>query len=197
MVVNTGCISLNGYQGRKLKVINVIATLMKMCIVRFTFQTLSWGIALKVLLFLYLFRRNNANANENQMQTKPIFLWAGLSAGSTTYKPNIMPNIPPNEQKTSAFHSSWTWKYRFTKIHFLVKMRIHTVVYGTQHTFIKKMVKAAAVIPQDCIMSEKSLATMGLMPNPRVITGKATAPPPSDVIPVMWCIFTTSRVLKF
>ncbi len=32
-------------------------------------------------------------------------------------------------------------------------------------------------------MREKSLATAGLMPNARVITGKATAPPPSDVIP--------------
>jgi hypothetical protein len=32
-------------------------------------------------------------------------------------------------------------------------------------------------------MSEKSLATDGLIPRARVMTGKATAPPPSDVIP--------------
>ena len=32
-------------------------------------------------------------------------------------------------------------------------------------------------------MSEKSLAMAGLMPRARVITGKATAPPPSEVIP--------------
>ena len=39
-------------------------------------------------------------------------------------------------------------------------------------------------LPQDWIMREKSLATAGLIPRARVITGKATAPPPSLVIPV-------------
>ncbi len=32
-------------------------------------------------------------------------------------------------------------------------------------------------------MSEKSLAMAGLIPRARVITGKATAPPPSEVMP--------------
>ena len=45
------------------------------------------------------------------------------------------------------------------------------------------MVKAAAVIPHDCIIREKSLATAGATLRARVITGKATAPPPSLVIP--------------
>ena len=48
---------------------------------------------------------------------------------------------------------------------------------------IQKMVKAAAVIPQDWIIRLKSLATEGAMPRARVITGKATAPPPSLVMP--------------
>ena len=39
------------------------------------------------------------------------------------------------------------------------------------------------ILPQDCIINEKSLATVGLTFNAKVITGKATAPPPSDVIP--------------
>ena len=34
-------------------------------------------------------------------------------------------------------------------------------------------------------MSEKSLATEGLILRARVMTGKATAPPPSEVIPPM------------
>ncbi len=49
--------------------------------------------------------------------------------------------------------------------------------------FIQNIVKEAAVIPQDCTMSEKSLATVGSIPNAKVMTGNATAPPPSDVIP--------------
>ena len=32
-------------------------------------------------------------------------------------------------------------------------------------------------------MRDKSLATAGLMPRASVMTGKATAPPPSEVIP--------------
>ena len=32
-------------------------------------------------------------------------------------------------------------------------------------------------------MMEKSLAMVGLMPKARVMTGKATAPPPSEVAP--------------
>ena len=38
-------------------------------------------------------------------------------------------------------------------------------------------------LPQDWIMSEKSLAMAGGIPRANVMTGKATAPPPSDVIP--------------
>ena len=56
---------------------------------------------------------------------------------------------------------------------------------GVYLTFIKKIVKAAAVIPHDCIIREKSRAIAGFMPKARVITGKATAPPPSEVIPEM------------
>ena len=44
---------------------------------------------------------------------------------------------------------------------------------------------AAAVIPTDCIINEKSRATDGLIPNPNVITGNATDAPPSDVAPAI------------
>ena len=43
--------------------------------------------------------------------------------------------------------------------------------------------------PQDWIISEKSLATAGVILKAKVITGKATAPPPSDVMPINIDIF--------
>lgn len=46
-----------------------------------------------------------------------------------------------------------------------------------------KIVKLAQVMPTDWIMKEKSRATGGAIPNTRVITGKATAAPPSEVAP--------------
>jgi hypothetical protein len=45
------------------------------------------------------------------------------------------------------------------------------------------MAMDAEVIPTDWIIIEKSLAPLGSMLNPRVITGKATAPPPWLVDP--------------
>ena len=72
-------------------------------------------------------------------------------------RPIAMPTIPPREQNIMECHSSCTR--------------------------IQKMVKAAAVIPQDWIKSEKSRATDGTMLNARVKTGKATEAPPSLVIP--------------
>lgn len=48
---------------------------------------------------------------------------------------------------------------------------------------MKKIVKAAAVIPTDWIMKLKSRATAGLIAKARVITGKAIAAPPSLVAP--------------
>ncbi len=50
-------------------------------------------------------------------------------------------------------------------------------------TLMNRIVNAAADIPHDWIISEKSRATAGDVPNANVITGNATAPPPSDVIP--------------
>ena len=41
------------------------------------------------------------------------------------------------------------------------------------------------ILPQDWIISEKSLATFGQTFNAKVITGNATAPPPSEVIPIL------------
>ena len=38
-------------------------------------------------------------------------------------------------------------------------------------------------LPTDCTISEKSLATFASIFNSKVITGNATAPPPSEVIP--------------
>ena len=38
-------------------------------------------------------------------------------------------------------------------------------------------------LPTDCTISEKSLATFGFIFNSKVITGNATAPPPSEVMP--------------
>ncbi len=43
----------------------------------------------------------------------------------------------------------------------------------------------AEVIPHDWIIREKSLATAGVMSSANVITGKATALPPSLVIPII------------
>ena len=51
---------------------------------------------------------------------------------------------------------------------------------------MKNIVNAAAVIPQDCIIREKSRATDGEILNASVITGKAMAPPPSEVIPAQY-----------
>ena len=45
------------------------------------------------------------------------------------------------------------------------------------------MVKVAATMPTVWIIMEKSLATGGVMPSTRVMTGKATAPPPTEVAP--------------
>ena len=50
-------------------------------------------------------------------------------------------------------------------------------------------------------MREKSLATEGLMPRASVITGKATAPPPSLVIPAhgqtcKQCLTTGPKMIK-
>lgn len=50
--------------------------------------------------------------------------------------------------------------------------------------FIHSIVNAAAVMPTDCIIKEKSRAMEGLIPNAKVITGNATVAPPSLVIPV-------------
>jgi len=44
-------------------------------------------------------------------------------------------------------------------------------------------VRAHIYLPQDCTMNEKSLATEGGICKAKVMTGKATAPPPSDVAP--------------
>ena len=44
---------------------------------------------------------------------------------------------------------------------------------------------AAATMPTDWIIREKSRATWGSMPKPRVMMGNATAPPPSLVVPAM------------
>ena len=48
---------------------------------------------------------------------------------------------------------------------------------------MKRMVNAAAVMPTDWIMYEKSRATGGGMPKTSVMMGNATAAPPSDVAP--------------
>ena len=122
------------------------------------FQRLKSGMVLYVLRLWYRFNRNSANAKENHTQTNPIFFWGGVRLGSMNSRPITMPTRPPMEQNMMECHSSCTR--------------------------IQKMVKAAAVIPQDWIISEKSRATAGLMPKASVMTGKATAPPPSLVIPV-------------
>jgi hypothetical protein len=49
--------------------------------------------------------------------------------------------------------------------------------------FIQRIANEEDAIPVDCIIREKSLDTLGLMCNKRVITGKAIAPPPSEVAP--------------
>ncbi len=74
-----------------------------------TFHTVTSGIAVKVVLLCRRFNRKRAKAKENQMLTKPIFFWGGVSAGSTMWRPNMVPNNPPKEQNTREFHSSLTW----------------------------------------------------------------------------------------
>merc|ERR1719500_234581 len=120
-------------------------------------QAPNLGIKSNVFLLCSLLRRKRAKAKLNQMQTKLSFFSGGVKAVSTTSRPKIMPAMAPRLQKTRECHSSFT--------------------------FIQKMVKAAADMPQDWIIKLKSRATAGLMPRASVITGKATAPPPSLVIP--------------
>merc|ERR1719500_282700 len=115
------------------------------------------GMRSNVFLLCSLLRRKRAKAKLNQMQTKLSLFSGGVKAVSTTSRPKIMPTMAPRLQKTRECHSSFT--------------------------FIQKMVKAAADMPQDWIIKLKSRATAGLMPRASVITGKATAPPPSLVIP--------------
>merc|ERR1711962_179943 len=120
-------------------------------------QAPNLGMRSKVFLLCSLLSRKSAKAKLNQMQTKLSFFSGGVRAVSTTSRPKIIPATAPRLQKTRECHSSFT--------------------------FIQKIVKAAADIPQDWIIKLKSLATAGLIPSARVITGKATAPPPSLVIP--------------
>ena len=47
------------------------------------------------------------------------------------------------------------------------------------------MAKLAIIIPKDWIISEKSLAIEGFILKNKVMIGKATAPPPSEVAPAM------------
>ena len=50
---------------------------------------------------------------------------------------------------------------------------------------VHSLVHSTSSDVQPWIMSEKSRATEGAMPRASVMTGKATAPPPSDVMPAM------------
>ena len=111
----------------------------------------------KVFLLCSLLSKKRAKAKLNQMQTKPSFFWGGERAGSTTSRPRIIPAKAPVLQKIKECFSNLI--------------------------LIQKMVKAAAVIPQDWIIRLKSLATAGAILRARVMTGKATAPPPSLVMP--------------
>ena len=92
------------------------------------------------------------------MLTKPIFFCGGVRLGSINSKPITIPTAPPTEQNSTERHSSWI--------------------------FIQKIVNAAAVIPTDWIINEKSRAIEGLIWNANVITGNATLLPPSLVIPI-------------
>lgn len=62
----------------------------------------------------------------------------------------------------------------------ILKMVIHGI--GICMKYIDRL---AIPIPTVCIMSEKSLAHSGSILNTSVITGKATAPPPSEVAPAI------------
>lgn len=69
----------------------------------------------------------------------------------------MMPAAPPNVTKTTTLHST--------------------------RTFMKTIVNDAAVMPTDWIMKLKSRAMTGEMPKTRVMIGKATEAPPSEVAP--------------
>ena len=87
---------------------------------------------------------------------KPSFFSFGVNRSSLISR-HIMSLSPPRELKASALHS-------------------HLIL-------MNRMVNDAANIPHDWSMTEKSLATLGGVVNARVMIGKATAPPPSFVIP--------------
>ena len=55
--------------------------------------------------------------------------------------------------------------------------------YFTDKFWLYMLKNNCEILPQDWIISEKSLATVGQTFNAKVITGNATAPPPSEVIP--------------
>ena len=59
----------------------------------------------------------------------------------------------------------------------------YIIAFHSTKTFIHIIVHAAAVMPTDWIMYEKSRATGGAMPKARVMTGNAIAAPPSLVAP--------------
>ena len=104
-----------------------------------------------------MMRKRSTDAKENQMLTNPIFFSTGVNLWSKNSRPMMSPRTPPAALRPRALHSHWT--------------------------FMKNMVNEAADIPNDCMRTEKSRAVTGDILKARVITGKATAPPPSLVIP--------------
>ena len=81
------------------------------------------GTASKVLRLYCRFSKYKAKAKLNQTQTNPSFLVGGSNNASKYSKPNIIPNAAPRLQKIIECHSNLI--------------------------FIQKMVKAAAVIPEN------------------------------------------------
>ncbi len=139
---------------------------------KIAFHRRKFSIRLKVTRFFSELSKNSAMANEKNTETKAIFFCGGVSNGSISSSPVISPNRPPKDVNTSECHSTTIPMKK------IVNEAALNPEFGR-----RKLLSDTRRSPQDWIISEKSLATVGSTFNASVITGKATAPPPSVVIP--------------
>ena len=95
----------------------------------------------------------------NQKLVKNILTKLGENMPVIYLNPTIIPITPPRKEYIRA---------------------VRSIVI-----FLKKITREAQVIPTDWIIREKSRATEGDILKPSVITGNATAPPPSLVAPAI------------
>ena len=93
---------------------------------------------------------------------------------SIYYKPKIIPANAPLLQNI---------KECFSSLILIQNIVNAAAVIPTIKDDLRYLSHSISYSPHDWIIKEKSLATAGLIPRASVITGKATAPPPSLVMP--------------